>query len=202
MISKDLNTINQDRVLAANWTDITSRATLSVGATNTASGSIDLSEFKNGDNPIWLAFKYTGTKSSVAQRSWIIRSLLVNNTLPDGRVSVISDINNAYWTAFDIKNPLASWVIPNTATITQISINGGAANSDDNEDWIVSKPLYLNKIAPDVGNSIKNLASVPLPNYEYIFKTAGTYKVTFVAFNNSVDSNKIVVKELVINVTP
>ncbi|MEO6523742.1 MAG: DUF5017 domain-containing protein [Mucilaginibacter sp.] len=202
MVSTDLSVVDSSHVVHATWTDITGRSVLSTG-TALGSGNIDLSDFKNNGQPVWLAFKYLGTKSAtLAQRTWIIKSLLVNNILPDGTVAPIATIADASWSSINIKNPAAIWVIPNTATITQITINGGVANSDDNEDWLITRPLTLNKIAPDLSRSIQNIGSDALTNYSYVYTKPGTYHVTFVGFNNSVDDQKSIIKEFDIVVTP
>ncbi|MEO6522495.1 MAG: DUF5017 domain-containing protein [Mucilaginibacter sp.] len=198
LATNDLAAIDSAHVVTANWTDITSRAKLSAG-TALASGVIDLSDFKNSIKPLYLAFRYTGLKNTSAQRKWVISTFDVNNVLPDGSNGTISNIATAYWSAFNVKGPLVAWVIP--ATVTNITITGGAvANSDENEDWIVTKPLILNKIVPDAGVSIQNIGGNALTGYDYIFSSPGKYKVTFVAFNNSRDDQKSVIKELEIMV--
>jgi hypothetical protein len=198
LATNDLQVIDSAHVVSANWTDITSRAQLSTG-TALASGIINLSDFKNTTKPLYLAFKYIGLKNTSAQRKWVISTFDVTNVLPDSSRGVVSNIANAYWSAFNVKGPAVAWVIP--ATVTNITITGGAAaNSDENEDWIVTKLLQLNKIAPDVGVTLQNIGGNTLTGYDYVFSSPGKYKVTFVAFNNSRDEQKSVIKELEITV--
>lgn len=202
MVSTDLDQVDSLHVEKANWSDITDKAILASGVANTSSGTIDLSDFKNNGKPIWIAFKYLGYKAAVAQRTWILRSFLVKNILTDGTAAPIATIADASWSSINIKNPAAIWLIPNTATITQITINGGVANSDDNEDWLITKPLVLNSIAPDLSKSIQNIGSDAISSYEYKFTKAGTYRVTFVGFNHSVEAQKQIIKEFEIEVKP
>ncbi len=198
LATNDLSAIDSAHVVTANWTDITSRAKLSAG-TALASGSIDLSDFKDATKPLYLAFKYTGLKSASAQRKWVISTFDVTNVLPDGSTGTVSSMATTYWSAFNVKGPAVAWVIP--ATVTNITITGGAvANSDENEDWIVTKPLILTKMTPDTGLPIQNIGGITLTGYDYTFSSPGKYKVTFVAFNNSRDEQKSVIKELEINV--
>jgi hypothetical protein len=198
LATNDLTAIDSAHVVTANWTDITSRAKLSTG-TALASGVIDLSDFKSPTKPLYLAFKYTGLKSTSAQRKWVISTFDVTNVLPDGSSGTVSNIAAAYWSAFNVKGPAVAWVIP--ATVTNITITGGAtANSDENEDWVVTKPLILNKVSPDAGVSIQNIGGNALSGYDYIFSAPGKYKVTFIAFNNSRDDQKGVIRELDITV--
>ncbi|MNY49469.1 hypothetical protein D3C86_1848970 [compost metagenome] len=82
-------------------------------------------------------------------------------------------------------------------------MNGGAANSADNEDWLITGPLKLKAIreVADFGLSIQNIAGRRLTSYNYVYKTPGVYKVTLVGFNNNIDANKALVREFEITVT-
>jgi hypothetical protein len=83
-------------------------------------------------------------------------------------------------------------------------MNGGAANSPDNEDWLITGPLTLkaSREIADFGLSIQNIAGRRLTDYNYVYKIPGVYKVTLVGFNNNIDANKEVVREFEITVTP
>lgn len=195
-------TTDTNSVKAATWTDITSRAILSTGADNTASGIVDLSDFLAANKPLYLAFRYTGYQhATLKQPTWTIRTFNVTNVLSDSSVSSISTIDQLGWQAIDFKNPSVAWTVP---TSGQVSINGTATGSvnADNDDWVISKPLDLKKAVPNVGVNIKSLNGNMLPVFTYIFKKAGTYKVTFVAINNSIDENKEVIRQTTLMITP
>jgi hypothetical protein len=188
-------------VAAATWTDITSRAILSTGADNTASGNIDLSDFKVSGKPVYLAFKYAGyNHPTLKQPNWAIRTFNVNNVLPEGRTSAISVIAQTGWVAVDVKNPSVVWGVPATG---QVAINGTAtdATTDDNEDWVISRPYDLSAVSADVGLGLKN-ASTVLKSYSYTYTAAGTYTVTFIAANASVDAQKAIIKQITLTIEP
>ena len=100
LISADYNGIaNEENIYKAGWTDITDRATLSTGADNTPSGSIDLSDFKD-EKLIYVAFKFQGWQNTSAQRTWTIKNFQINSLTPEGKLlAVIPTINAAGWVA-------------------------------------------------------------------------------------------------------
>ncbi|MFT3822286.1 MAG: DUF5017 domain-containing protein [Chitinophagaceae bacterium] len=191
-----LTTLDSTSVVNAAWTDITSRATLSTGTDNTASGNIDLSDIAVSGKSMCIAYKYNGTTGST-QKTWTIKNFTVTNTLTDGAVATISGLSDAAWTAYKIKGT-AAWAI----TSTQFQIVGGAATATTNESWVVSKPLDLTKIAPDIGVAIKSVGTASMKEYDYLYTKAGTYTATFVIFNNTIDDQKTSIQEFTITVTP
>jgi len=99
--------------------------------------------------------------------------------------------------AIDVLNNTKSW----TSTTTQIQMAGGAIGTDDNEDWIISKPLSLNRIQRSLGISVRSNPTALQTSYTFPgYTTPGTYTVTFEAINaNRWDSKKII-KEFTITV--
>lgn len=182
------------------WTDITERATLSTGSNNTPSGVVDLADFVNDGKPVYIAFKYTGQKSSSAQRTWTIPAFTVTNLLEDGntKMPVAASVADAAFAVVAMKNPKVKWVV----SATNLKVTGGAANSDEAESWVITKALTMNRAIPDVGVSVKNISSNTISSYYNIYKTAGTYKAVFEASNTTVYESKSVYKEVVITVTP
>ncbi|MBB5441185.1 hypothetical protein HDC92_004892 [Pedobacter sp. AK017] len=204
LASTDFNgTYTSEAIAAATWTDISSRAVLSTGADNTASGNINLADFFNPENkPLFLAFKYQGyTHAVLKQPTWTIRTFNVTNTLNDGKKSVITAIDNVGWYNVDYKNPIVKWAVASTG---QVTINGTQAGSDNsaNDDWTITRPLQLKSVTPDAGVPIQFVSSAVLKNYSYKYTIAGTYKVSFLAYNNGGGEQKEVVREIVINVKP
>ena len=199
LATDNLAVLDSAHVVAANWTDITSRAILSTGSTTaTASGIINLSDLvKNSSDSLFIAFKYTGVTGST-QRTWTITNYTVNTVLPDGTQAISSlATDNAYWTKFKIAPSTASWA----TTTAQLQVVGGAATAPNNVSWIVSKPLYVGRVAPDVAVGLKNIGTANLTGYTYKYAAAGKYTVTFIIFNNSVDEQQTVVKQFNIKIT-
>lgn len=200
LITNKLDVVNASSIMTADWTDITSRATLATTSTITGSGNIDISDFYVPDKPVRIAFKYeAATSTTLAQPIWNMTGFNIKTSYTDGTSVSIASISNALWTAFDIKNPLAQWTISST----QVRIDGGAKNSPDNEDWVVTGPLNLKttRELTDYGRSIKAITDPQVTQYEYVYTKPGTYKVTYVGFNNTIDNEKKVVSQFTINVT-
>lgn len=200
MICTNFNgTYSPAGIAAATWTDITSRATMSTGAANVKSGPIDLSDFKSAER-VHLAFKFTGQQDAAsAQRQWTIKNFVLNNTLTDNTVvTLFANISAPNWLAVDVKNPDVKWATPSS---TQLLINGGAANTPENEDWIITAGVNLQQITADVGTPLKDMTS-RMAGYTYIYRTAGTYKATFLGINKNAYGEKVSVQEVEIKVDP
>ncbi len=186
-----------ENIGSGTWTDITDKVALSTGADNTPSGTVDLTEFDN-DNPLYIAFRYLGfDQPNSAQRTWTIKNFVVQNILKDGTQMDVADMSNVGWREISVKNSDRKWAI----AVDQIKIGGGPANTPDNEDWAVTKPLNLSKVQPDIGFALKNITT-KMTEYEYIYDTPGDYVVTFIATNARVGEEKSVIKELNLKIVP
>jgi hypothetical protein len=189
----------------ATWTDITSRAILGTTTTNVSSGTINLSDFQQAADSVYIAYRYlstTSTPSSIAPQ-WTVAGFVYTNLFPDSTSYVYntinSDIRYAGFQPVTIKNPSLIWNI----TGTMVFPTGFPGQSD--EDWAISLPFNLYRTVPDVANSnptvIKDI-SKPLTNFTYAFAKPGIYTVSFVASNVSDAGEAEVVRELKITVTP
>ena len=183
-------------VQSATWTDITSRATFSTGTNNTPSGVVDLSDLSTNGAPIYIAFKYTAIDTTVSQPTWTINNLVINNKQADGTLVSVGTLANLSWGSVNVKG-VQIW----TFSTTQLQMAGGAIGMPDNEDWIISKQIFPNRVARDAGVIVKtNPTAIPPPTYPYTYTAAGTYTATFVAQNNNAWSNKTTVKQFIITV--
>jgi hypothetical protein len=198
MVSSDFkNVLDIESLNQATWKDITSRATLSTGTDNTPSGIIDLSDVTSPDTPVFIAFKYTAKKLTVSQPTWTIKNVVVSNRLEDNSAVEIANSSNLSWGAIDVLNNTKSW----TSSATQVQIAGGAIGTDDNEDWIISKPLSLNRIQRSLGVSVRSNPTALQTSYGFPgYNVPGTYTVTFEAINANRWDSKKVVKEFTITV--
>mgnify|MGYP002378707266 CR=1 FL=1 len=195
LVSADFDgTYSGTGISAATWTDITSQATLSTGDNNTPSGIIDLSSFVNDDKPVYFAFKYTGKTGSV-QNTWTIKNFGINLVMPDGSTFATANMTTAGWKAVNVKNPSKAWAI----SASQLQIAGGDENAEDNEDWLITAPLVLNKVNPDRGVPIKDI-SILLDEFSYIYSTPGKYKAVFEAFNAAGTTQKSAQREIEITI--
>ena len=112
-----------------------------------------------------------------------------NNTLP------VTDIGSAGFKQVSILNPAAVWSI----NATQLRIAGGNETAEENEDWAISKLLYLNNVAPDVAIPIKNVTQNST-TFEYVYSQPGNYKVVFLAANANGDKQENTMKTVEINI--
>ena len=176
---EDTTTINN-----STWTNITNRATLSTGSTNTASGIINLADFRSFDS-IYFAFKYnTSAGVSAVQPTWTIQSFTLSNlSFPDSLVHSINTIANTGWQIVDIATTDKRWV----ASSTQISISGAPTLSAANNDWAITK-LFLKRVNPDKGVPIKQIIE-RVGFYSYRFTKSGNYTVAFLATNSKNGNN-------------
>jgi hypothetical protein len=199
LASNSLTALDSISVVNGNWTDITSRAILSTGTDNTASGKINLSDLYVADKPLYLALKYNGV-TGFTQKTWTFKNFTISNLLPDGSTITVSNLSDIAWTVYgNVRTPASGrWI----ATATQIQVVGGGATAPTNETWAISKPLDLTKVAPDVSIPIKNLTSAPLKNYTFQYMAVGKYKATFIASNTTLNDNKQVTKEFDIEIIP
>lgn len=199
LVSNNFNgTYDTTNVKAATWTDITSRVTLSQGADQVQSGTVDMSEFTDGNKSAVVAFRYI-TTTLQTQNRWVIRSFNADKQAPDGKLTPIANMSTAGWKAVSFQNPAAVWSV----TSAQLLLQGSATALDD--DWVLSMAFNPNTATPDKGIPLKNITT-SLPQYAAIgvYTVPGTYKVVFVATNASYANNKVesVLKEITLTITP
>jgi hypothetical protein len=199
LISNDFNGISDtNSVKAATWTDITSRFTLSQGADQVQSGTVDLSEFTAGNKAATIAFRYVIPAVSNPNR-WVIRTFNADNQAEDGTITPMATMASAGWKSVSFQNPASGWSVTSAQLLSQATAN----NADD--DWVLSKSFNPNTVSPDKGIPIKNITTnltryVPAND---VYSKPGTYKVIFEASNASYQNEPPrVVKELTITITP
>ncbi|MNY35238.1 hypothetical protein D3C86_1696310 [compost metagenome] len=99
------------------------------------------------------------------------------------------------WKAIGVKNPTYGWT-----TSGGLFTSAPAKNSGDTENWAVSKALYVDAVNKDYGVSIKDMITAMPNQFEYIYLTKGTYKVTFVGKHSRNDQSADVVREVEITI--
>ncbi|RPD42940.1 DUF5017 domain-containing protein [Chitinophaga barathri] len=200
-VTNKLTGLDSATVVNAPWTEITSRAALATSATVVNSGTIDLTDqVANAEDSLFIAFRYSGVTGST-QRTWTITNYLVNNVFPDQTYNVSSLTTDAsFWTRYgNVWSPAtARW----TATAGDLKITGGTGTAPTNTSWIISRPLYVGRVSPDVSTGIKSINEPDKTGYDYRYNSPGVYKATFVAFNHTLDEEKSVIRELIIKVIP
>ena len=196
-ISTEVPTVSNINTL--NWVDITDRFALATTTAAIPTGLVDLSDLVALKAPLRFAFKYESALSStLAHPIWSIRSFNLNSTYSDGTIVPIATLATP-WTVLDVKNTAATWVVSST----QLREDGGARNTADQEDWLVTNPfnLDISRSFFNVGTAVKSINDKLAP-FTYTFEKPGTYVVTFVAFNHTIEEEKSIVKELTITIAP
>jgi hypothetical protein len=201
LISTNLKNYDSAGVLAAKWTDISSKNTkwpTALATSYTTSDTIALTEF-NSEAQVNIAFRAIGKKyATAAQRKWQVQNLNLSNFSDDGTVTpLFSTFANTGWVQVSTKNNstpgFMAWNVGtwNQSTLTSVNNSSGIAiksaypiqfdpsantNVDDNEDWLITAPINLKTVKPDAGVTIKNELSAAFAGMNYIFyKTPGIY---------------------------
>jgi len=199
LISKDFTgSYDIDNLQKATWTDITSRATLSTGTDNTPSGVIDLTDQLSPNVPVYIAFRYTAKKdAAAAQPKWTIKNIAIDNKAADSTTVSIATQSKLSWGSLSVLNSANLWSYNSTA----LTFTGGAANADDNEDWVISQPIQLDRAPRDFGKSIKPSATTRLVTYTFAgYSQPGTYTASFEAINANKWDEKTILKQFTITV--
>jgi hypothetical protein len=191
---------NEEYIRLAKWKDLTSRATLptiSRATPEVPSGVIDLSDISTNDSLVYIAFKYSGAKTAFSQYQWIVNNIVIANKLEDGSLATIKTSATLSWAQVDILNPTKFW----SFSTAQIAMTGGPFNEPDNEDWIITQPLELNRVQRSLGVPLRTSPLAKIPSYTFNgYSTPGKYKVTFEIINANKYDTKTRVKEFEITV--
>lgn len=185
-------------VRAATWKDISDRAVFSTGEDNAPSGAISLKEFADTLNHslIYIAFRYTDYNKPQGQNRWVVRSFTANNISEDGVVTEQANMATGGWMAVDFRNPAYVWSV----TAAQL-LMPSSKNSDDNEDWVITKGFDPTTVKPDEGIALKNISTV-LPSYKYVYTKPGTYKAVFDVSAVRYNGEGRATKEIALTITP
>lgn len=199
-ISKNFNgKPNAVDIQAAEWIDITDRATWSTGANSNQvpSGIVDISDLTSGDSAIYLGFHYHELQTAQLKRAWYLYRVAVDNLMPDGSIVPIANFSQLTFTPVNIQNPLRAWYIYADYSLMW----GGSETYPETEDWIISKPLFVNRTKGDLGISIRNSPKSLLTDYTFPgYKEPGVYKLVFEAYNATQWDTKQVLKEITLTI--
>jgi hypothetical protein len=199
LATNELGTARElDDVMSAPWTDITDRFTMPMATTGVSVdiGTADLTDLKKAGKPLYLAFRYRGVNSTTTvQPNWTITIFNLVNKVDDKTSLTVGALSAMGWKAIGVKNPTYGWT-----TSGGLFTSAPAKNSGDTENWAVSKALYVDAVNKDYGVSIKDMITAMPNQFEYIYLTKGTYKVTFVGKNSRNDQSTDVVREVEITI--
>lgn len=201
LVTTELAGYTKEGVTATQWIDITDRAKIAPNPTLLHSGTIDLSDIAQPGKPIYIAYKFTSTKDpDRAAGNFLVHNFVAETLLPDGSTIPVATTLTGGWQPFSILNDATNWVTRPTVAVPDLLIIAGGKNAEASEDYYVSKALYFTKVPPDAGLPIQSAGTNALDQFEYVYTKPGTYKVTFLASNITVDDQESVVREMTITV--
>jgi hypothetical protein len=192
-------------IKAATWTDISASATWAPSTATISSGVVKVHQYRQEGKPLYIAFRYTSdtARTGYLPRRWVINTFNLRsffNSVFIPHAGGNSGTNLPFTTgSFYNKSVLDStnnWVYGNTS----LTFNAPALGALPNEDWSISRGFDLTQYIPDVAVGIKR-PNARLENYQYRFTKAGTYKVVFVAKNQTAEKVREVVRTITLTIT-
>jgi len=185
----------------ASWTDITSKFVLATDNTAIGTGNVKVTDQVTTGKPLYIAFKFITRDQNVSgkTRNWYVTNFKLTRQAQLGAEFSLSDQAGAGFLISALGNKEAG---RSTVSSTTLTLRGNATDLvSETEDWAVSKGFYAFSATPDTGIPIKNYSANPLSGYEHVFTAPGTYTVSFIARNATINGSKESVRELKITVT-
>lgn len=156
------------------------------------------------------AFTGSTVTSAFANTGWVQLSLK-GNGVPGFNAWNVGEPGRSANTAVNNNNGIAI----KTAYPIQFD-PGTTVNNIENDDWLITAKTSLKTALPDAGVVIKNETNASVPGmtyvfgrtpgvyaqYQYVFTTPGTYKVTIVGQNVNNNNSVSVVRQFDITVRP
>lgn len=134
------------------------------------------------------------------------RITLYGNKYKDPDDPIYDPNNPIYDPANPIYNPDSTAYIPGAEVPTYVPYDPSSPYNDPrSENWAVSGPVTVDQVdlGPDWAKGIRSsVYSARVTSYTYSYSTPGTYRVVFVASNNTVDDKEQVIKEMTLTITP
>ncbi|MBO9154702.1 DUF5017 domain-containing protein [Chitinophaga sp. GCM10012297] len=209
LISTDFNgEYTEQGVKAANWTDITNRAVMPANTASNAdvvSGEINLDDLKVKGKPMYLAFRYVSENAAgTAQRYWNMGRMFLTNKVP-GNVDfeITSSIEKGYFQVVEFQGADNKWTInTGTATSHRLVHTANAINTEPEDDWVVSRGFEVFQTFGNKKNAVnvKSISGGAPETFSWLYSAPGTYKATFIALNADRDTQKEVVREVLVTV--
>lgn len=207
-ISNDFNgDYTADGIKAATWQNITSLFKLAPGNSNTAipAGVKNITEYAVDGKPLYIGYRFIVQPQTAngGSKLWTMSAFSVTGHSILGS-QVLADHKSAGWHVIlqGLHDPGRGAIVQ----AAQLAFYGNNLNYKDElqEDWVISKALETGAtdMGPDWGTGIKTLPDPQLESYEYTYEKPGKYIATFVGKNVNSHSEKQVIKQVAITVTP
>ena len=195
----------------ASWTEISDRFNISTlyNFTFQNSGIVDITDLADG-NPIYFGFKYYCDNVSVRPAEWYFDDFSIEMEVENApALLTVATEKEPGFKPVDVQGIDGGWNASKWYFDTGKGDDGiwrmrGQVKQAGvwvvNEDWLITKPINLTKVAPDKGTPLKTY-SERLKAFEYTYTKAGTYTLTFIANNETIHGKKEIMKEFTITVT-
>lgn len=181
-VSTDFDGVyEKEHVEAATWIDLSEKFIFSTGSDNTLSGETSLKEIAGNDPnaKLYMAFHHKDERETANRADWIVRKFELALISPENfRGTNQMGFSKDAWFGVDCLNPKKNWDI----TSARAYLAGGGTTATANDDWAISKPVYIRKGTPDKGVSLNSVTS---RDYTYTYNTPGTYKAVFDWYDGS-----------------
>lgn len=189
----------------ATWNDVTSRVKLPAANVTaaTVSDSVNVADFRNERDTLFIAFRYKSTNNTatVRSRKWTMSKFTFENKFPNGinytHGTVNTDNKLAGFNSFSFKGTSVKDSLK-WAFSTSASFEAGIDGLSD-EDWLITRGFQSSAVSSDKAVGVKKFSAV-VDKYTYIFPKRGTYTATFIANNAAKVGVKEVVRQIVIKV--
>lgn len=216
------NKFEADSVLVEGfaWNDLVDPSKMPIAPSNAANAThfeVDFTPYLG--KRMTIAVCYKPVSNAAAQPRVNIVGMKIVNTMKDGTTSTLfagdfnftpvnmmchhrlndqrsMTVNREYGSVTNSTSGI--WNLSG-ATKGDFFIHSSNSGAKLKYSWLVSNMILANACSPDYGQPIKNVTE-GTSSYTYIYKTAGTYKATFVATNSNYKAESQVLRELNIKV--
>ncbi len=193
-------------VNSATWVDISNRFNISTlyDFTFQNSGDVDITDLADG-NPIYFGFKYFSDNTADRGAEWYFDDLNIKMEVEGAPAPLtVATENNPGFKPVDVQGIESAWNGAKWYFDTAKGVDGiwrmrGNSHKIVNEDWLITNPINLTKVAPDKGVPLKTY-SEKLETFSHTYTKSGTYTITFVGNNTTVQGNEESIKEYTIEV--
>jgi len=200
-----------ESVKAANWTEISDRFNISTlyDFTLQESGNADITDLADG-NYIYFAFKYLCVNTEDRPAEWHLDDLNIKMEVKDASAPLlVANESSPGFKPVDVQGVVSNPIANKWSWSGDMGDNGlWRMRGQDkvggqyivNEDWLITNAINLTKVAPDKGTPLKTYSS-QLESFTYTYSNPGTYTVTLIGNNTTIDGNQEKITELTIEVT-
>jgi hypothetical protein len=208
LVSTDFNgQYDEENVKAAEWTDITARATLPANTppnnNDVASGDINITDLRVEGKPMYFAFRYVSENpTTTAQRYWNMGRMELINKVPGNEdYTLTSTMAGGMFQVVEFTGVDNTWTISAAQSANHRLIHtANPINVQADDDWVISKAFEAFATVPGKPITIKDITKKPSTTFLHKYSTPGTYKATFIAMNANRDIQREVIKEVWVTV--